>query len=151
MTLTGWVSADVGQPTHVGQKILHSWVPDSQVPRSHRTYVEAHVRRLTRRHKLGDVRVRYFGPPRRNPQPMEVDGRVTNWGDFYVEARDVDHVTMGVNPDANTIALYYGVRGELVPFLVAHEIRHLIGKRSGEPADEAEADRFASRYVRGRR
>lgn len=151
MNLSGWVSADVGQPTHVGQKITRSWVPDDEVPKAHRAFVNAHARRLAKRHGLGDVRVRYFGPPRRNPQPMEVDDRVTNYGDFYVEARDVHNVTMALTPDDNTIALYHGVWGELVPFLVAHEIRHLMARRAGEPVDEAEADRFASRYVRSRR
>lgn len=136
-----------------GERVRFSWVRDELVPRDHRRHVDHHVRRIARRHKLGEVRVRYFGPPTRNALPHEGE-RGWIWdGDFYMTARGSGRAFLGVTPEDadDTIGLWHGLRGEMTAFIVAHELRHLMARRRGETVTDAECDRFAQRYVLGRR
>ena len=152
MILTGRVSADVRPSVAAGEMVPLSWIGDDRVPKDHRAHVRGHVRRLARRHGLGSVHVRYFGPP--EPSGIHMIGdRFVDRGNFYWTAPDAGHVPLGVAPDdqPDTIGLHYGLRGQLVAHTIAHELHHLIDRRAGVVQDEAGCDRFAARYVLGLR
>lgn len=148
-TVPGSVLADIA-PVEPGTRLPLSWIPDGEVPKAHRQHVERHVRRLERRYGLAPIRVRYFGPARRNRLPYEDGDHFILYGDFYYVPKEPDRVPLGVTPedDSETIGIHHGLRGAATAYIVAHEVRHVMAHRRGEQVDERECDRFATRYVR---
>lgn len=146
--LSGLVSVDIPPSPGPGAIALLSWVPDREIPGAHRAFVAAHVRRLARRHKLGTIRVRYFGPPL--PSGIhEVRGHYVDRGDFHIVMPNEGEVPVGVAPEdaPDTIGLQAGLTGDVLVHVIAHEIHHVIARRAGRETDEAAANRFADRYV----
>lgn len=121
-----------------------SWVPEHHIPRFHREYVRRRVDRAAKAAGLGQIRVRWFGPP-------------INGGDFRLPSAPFDGALFGgVAPDGQpmTIALNADIRGEAVDWVIAHEVGHVAQRLrpdappSGELA-ERDADRFTLTYMLG--
>ena len=152
LELTGTLPTDIDPSPGSGAVGLFSWVPDDEVPKAHRAIVAQHVRRLAKRHGLGELRVRFFGPPR--PGPVhEIDGQLVDRGDFFWRAPDEDVIALGFAPEdqPDTIGIHHGLRGDLVEYVVAHEVHHVMRRRAGREPDEDAANQFAGAYVLARR
>lgn len=145
-TITGTVSTVIPPARAPGERVILSWMPDDEIPAAHRGDVMTHVARLSARHGLGPVAVRYFGPARPG-RLHELDGRIVSRGDFYITAKHAREVPLGTTPDPATIGLHVGLRGQMLAHTIAHEIRHLIQGRDGLDGDERDADAFAAGYV----
>lgn len=139
MQLNGTVSRSWDPSDAEGEMFFCSWVPEDRIPLNHRRYVRRVVDRLAKENGFRNVRLRWFGPP-------------INGGDFWGIARGPDEVPLGLAPadQPMTIALAYDLRGDLIPYIVAHEIRHLVQRPLYIPTTqerEVDADRYAAETV----
>lgn len=118
-----------------------SWVLEHRIPLEHRHYVRRRVDRAAKAAGLGRLRVRWFGPP-------------INGGDFRLPpAPYFGGLPGGVAPDGQpmTIALNADIRGEIVDYVIAHEIGHVAQRLRPTPPEDLErdADRFALTHLHG--
>jgi hypothetical protein len=152
-----------------GEVVILRWVPASRIPKHHVQYVQKHVDRLAQENDLGPIRLRWFRPAEERPlivtrkngvvvdvaevsldgaeRPVAgmVDGEPGEfWSDTEEDGTPVAFVTKSL---PNTIALYETLRGDELPYVIAHEIRHLVQNRDGLEASEADADVYGAYYL----
>lgn len=123
-----------------GYRVELQWIPPSRIPEDHRELVHGHAYQVAAALGLPVVHVRWFGPA--------VD-RV----DLSGYAPEPDLIPGGVAPGdlPLTIGINAAVRGDVVGWIVAHEVRHVAQRlgpvRRSQPEREADAERFADGYV----
>jgi Zn-dependent protease with chaperone function len=124
-----------------GQILPLVWVPDDRIPPEHRAFVIHHADRAAQLAGLeGTVHVRWYEP-------------AIGAADFGFPAERDGEIPAGMSPDLPmTIGLLASLRGELVPAVIAHEVRHLAQNHvrdllNSETFIEDDANRFARAYL----
>jgi len=149
-----------------GDVLLMRWIPESRIPKHHVQDIRKHVDRLAKENDLGQVKLRWFRAAedralmvtRKNGEVVDV--ATLDEPDRPAGSRDADFWAvagpMGTSAIAfvtpsfpNTISLYATLRGDELPHVVAHEVRHLVQQRDVLAGDaEADADAYGADYLR---
>lgn len=153
-----------------GEVVILRWVPESRIPKHHVQHVQKHADRLAQENDLGPIRLRWFRPAeerpllvtRKNgvvvdvievsldgterPVPGMVDGQP---GEFWSDTEEDGTPIAFVTPDLpNTISVYETLRGDELPHVIAHEIRHLVQFRDSLELSETDAHAYGAAYLR---